>query len=111
MLQPIATRAPDFVPDQITDEEGGAMLRAALNLFGKWEVTDEEAAKAARSAGPYIPTLESWLQPGRLDRDMKARLVQPPGHPQQRLRIAHWAFRLSRAEPMTWIKAPNALAI
>ena len=80
MLQPIATRAPDFVPDQITDEEGGAMLRAVFNLFGKWEITDRRSVGAARSAGPHIPTLESWPawapRPGH-----ESASFQPSWHP------------------------------
>ena len=101
MLQPIATRAPDFVPDQITDEEGGAMLRAVLNLFGKWEVTDEEAAMLLDLP---VRTYRRWKagQPGRLDRDMKARLSNLLG--------IHKALRIIFTEPgrtYTWIKAPN----
>ena len=101
MLQPIATRAPDFVPDQITDEEGGAMLRAVLNLFGKWEVTDEEASVLLDLP---VRTYRRWKagQPGRLDRDMKARLSNILG--------IHKALRIIFAEPgrtYTWIKAPN----
>src|SRR3546814_5835332 len=43
-LQPVDTAAPAFRPDPITQDEAAAMFRAVLNLFGKWELTDEHAA-------------------------------------------------------------------
>lgn len=100
-LQPVTTRAPDFVPDQITDEEGGAMLRAVLNLFGKWNITDEEAAVLLDLP---VRTYRRWKagQPGRLDRDMKARLSNLLG--------IHKALRIIFSEPdrtYAWIKARN----
>lgn len=101
-LQPVTTRAPDFVPDQITDEEGNAMLRAVLNLFGKWDITDEEAAVLLDLP---VRTYRRWKagQPGRLDRDMKARLSNLLG--------IHKALRIIFSEPdrtYAWIKAQNA---
>lgn len=100
-LQPVTTRAPDFVPDQITDEEGGAMLRAVFNLFGKWDITDEEAAVLLDLP---VRTYRRWKagQPGRLDRDMKARLSNLLG--------IHKALRIIFSEPdrtYVWIKAQN----
>ncbi|WP_322864735.1 MbcA/ParS/Xre antitoxin family protein (plasmid) [Aquicoccus sp. G2-2] len=100
-LQPVTTRAPDFVPDQITDKEGGAMLRAVLNLFGKWDITDEESAVLLDLP---VRTYRRWKagQPGRLDRDMKARLSNLLG--------IHKALRIIFSEPdrtYVWIKAQN----
>ncbi len=100
-LQPVTTRAPDFVPDQITDEEGGAMLRAVLNLFGKWDITDEEAAVLLDLP---VRTYRRWKagQPGRIDRDMKARLSNLLG--------IHKALRIIFSEPdrtYAWIRARN----
>ena len=43
-LQPVDTAPQAFRPDPVTQEEAAAMFRAALNLFGKWELTDEQAA-------------------------------------------------------------------
>ena len=43
-LQPVDTVPHAFRPDPVTQEEAAAMFRAVLNLFGKWEVTDEQAA-------------------------------------------------------------------
>jgi len=98
-LQPIATRAPDFVPGQITDEEGGAMLRAVVNLFGKLQITDEDAAVLLDLS---LRTYCRWKagQPGRLDRDMKARLSNLLG--------IHKALRLIFTDPnrtYAWINA------
>ncbi len=100
-LQHVSTRAPNFVPDQITDEEGGAMLRAVLNLFGKWDITDE---KAAVLLDLPVRTYRRWKagQPGRLDRDMKARLSNLLG--------IHKALRIIFVDPnrtYAWIKARN----
>ena len=100
-LQHVSTRAPNFVPDQITDEEGGAMLHAVLNLFGKWDITDKEAAVLLDLP---VRTYRRWKagQPGRLDRDMKARLSNLLG--------IHKALRIIFVEPnrtYAWIKAQN----
>ena len=40
-LQPVDTAVAAFRPDPITQDEAAAMFRAVLNLFGKWELTDE----------------------------------------------------------------------
>ena len=101
-LQPITTRAPDFVPDQITDEEGGAMLRAVVNLFGKWQITDEDAAVLLDLP---LRTYRRWKagHPGRLNRDLKARLSNLLG--------IHKALRIIFVDPnrtYAWIKAANA---
>ncbi|PWE32948.1 hypothetical protein DDZ14_07605 [Maritimibacter sp. 55A14] len=100
-LQPVITRAPNFIPDRITDEEGGAMLRAVLNLFRKWEITDDEAAVLLDLP---VRTYRRWKagQPGRLDRDKKARLSNLLG--------IHKALRIIFVEPgraYAWIKARN----
>ncbi|MFA8440309.1 antitoxin Xre-like helix-turn-helix domain-containing protein [Yoonia sp.] len=101
-LQPITTRAPDFVPDKITDAEGGAMLRAVVNLFGKWQITDEDAALLLDLP---LRTYRRWKagQPGRLNRDLKARLSNLLG--------IHKALRIIFVDPnrtYAWIKAENA---
>ena len=101
-LQALETKAHDFSPDPISDEEGGAMLRAVLNLFGKWEITDEEAAILLDLP---VRTYRRWKagQPGRLDRDTKARLSNLLG--------IHKALRILFTDPARgyeWIKAKNA---
>jgi uncharacterized protein (DUF2384 family) len=101
-LQHVRTHAPGFVPDKITDEEGGAMLRAVLNMFKKWDITDEEASVLLDLP---IRSYRRWKagQPGRIDRDMKARLSNLLG--------VHKALRIIFSEPdrsYEWVKAPNA---
>ena len=101
-LQPLETKAQDFRPDPISDDEGGAMLRAAMNLFGKWQITDEDAATLLDLP---LRTYRRWKagQPGRLDRDTKARLSNILG--------IHKALRIIFTEPQRaygWVNAPNA---
>jgi hypothetical protein len=100
-LQPITTRAQDFVPEQITDAEGGAMLRAVINLFAKWQITDEDAAILLDLP---VRTYRRWKagQPGRWNRDLKARLSNLLG--------IHKALRIIFVDPNRtygWIKAAN----
>ena len=100
-LQPITTRALDFVPKQITDAEGGAMLRAVINQFAKWQITDEDAAILLDLP---VRTSRRWKagQPGRLNRDLKARLSNLLG--------IHKALRIIFVDPNRtygWIKAAN----
>jgi len=101
VLQPLETKSHDFTPDPISDEEGGAMLRAVINLFGKWQISDEEAATLLDLP---VRTYRRWKagQPGRINRDTKARLSNLLG--------IHKALRILFAEPQRsygWIKAEN----
>lgn len=101
-LQALETKAHDFTPEPVSDEEGGAMLRAVLAMFGKWEITDEEAAVLLDLP---VRTYRRWKagQPGRLDRDTKARLSNLLG--------IHKALRILFTDPLRgykWIKAGNA---
>ncbi|WP_366509770.1 antitoxin Xre-like helix-turn-helix domain-containing protein, partial [Mesorhizobium sp.] len=43
-LERVDTAPEAFRADPVTQDEAAAMFRAALNLFGKWELTDEQAA-------------------------------------------------------------------
>ncbi len=100
-LHALQTKAVQFAPDPITDEEGGAMLRASLNLFARWKITDEEAATLLDLP---VRTYRRWKagQAGRLDRDTKARLSNILG--------IHKALRILFSDPQRvydWIKAPN----
>ena len=90
-----------FSPEPITDAEGAAMFRAALNLFRLWGVTDEQAAALLD-----LPrrTFARWKagDVGRLGRDGKARLSNLMG--------IHKALRIIFREPSrgyAWIKAAN----
>ncbi|EKM98104.1 MbcA/ParS/Xre antitoxin family protein [Acidocella sp. MX-AZ02] len=102
VLSQITVAPKPFSPDPITDEEAGAMFRAALNLFRLWGVTDDQAAIILD-----LPrrTFARWKagELGRIGRDGKARLSNLMG--------IHKALRIIFKEPARgygWIKAPNA---
>ena len=102
VLSQITVAPKPFSPDPITDEEAGAMFRAALNLFRLWGVTDDQAAIILD-----LPrrTFSRWKtgEIGRIGRDGKARLSNLMG--------IHKALRIIFKEPARgygWIKAPNA---
>ena len=102
VLSQITVAPKPFSPDPITDEEAGAMFRAALNLFRLWGVTDDQAAIILD-----LPrrTFSRWKtgEIGRIGRDGKARLSNLMG--------IHKALRVIFKEPARgygWIKAPNA---
>jgi len=100
-LQYIATIAPDFVPQPITDAEAAALFRAAVNLFRLWGITDEEAAILLDQP---VRTYRRWKAGhfGRFNRDCKARLSNLMG--------IHKALRILFREPQRayrWVKADN----
>ncbi len=101
-LQPIDTAPHPFLPDPVTQEEAAAMFRAALNLFGKWDLTDEQAATLLDMP---LRSYRRWKAegPGRISRDGRARLSNLMG--------IHKALRLIFSETRrgyAWIKAGNA---
>ncbi|WP_309083033.1 MbcA/ParS/Xre antitoxin family protein [Chelativorans sp.] len=101
-LQPVETVPPDFTPEPITDDEGAAMFRAAVNLFRLWRLTDEEAAVLLDLP---LRTYRRWKAGamGRLDRDQKARLSNIMG--------IHKALRIIFREAQRgydWIRSPNS---
>jgi hypothetical protein len=96
-----AANEPDPIEIGITDDEAGAMFRAALNLFRLWGLSDEQAAVVLDLP---VRTYRRWKagELGRIGRDGKARLSNLMG--------IHKALRLVFAEPQrgyAWIKAPN----
>lgn len=98
----IDTRPPAFTEAPLTSEEASAMFRAAVSLFRKWAVTDEQAA-CLLDLPPR--TFARWksIGPGRIDRDTRARLSNLMG--------IHKALRLIFQDPergYRWIQAPNA---
>src|SRR5688500_15884684 len=100
-LVEVDTDPRPFVAAPITDAEGAAMFRAVLNLFARWGLTDEQAATLLDMP---LRTFARWKagQPGRLDRDAKARLSN--------LIAIHKALRIVFREPergYRWIKAAN----
>ena len=98
-LQPVDTVPHAFRPDPITQEEAAAMFRAVLNLFGKWEVTDEQAATLLDMP---VRSYRRWKAEGagRVSRDGAARLSNLMG--------IHKALRIIFSEAQrgyAWIKA------
>jgi uncharacterized protein (DUF2384 family) len=101
-LELIDTAPPPFAAEPISDAEGAALFRAAVNLFRAWDVTDEQAATLLDMP---LRTYRRWKagERGRLDRDKKARLSNLMG--------IHKALRLIFREPQrgyAWVKAANA---
>ena len=100
-LQPIDTTSLAFRPDPVTQEEAAAMFRAALNLFGKWGLTDEQAATLLDMP---LRSYRRWKAEGagRISRDGRARLSNLMG--------IHKALRIIFSEARRgygWIKAGN----
>ena len=101
MLELIETQEVGFSPVPVTDNEAAAMFRASLNLFGLWQITDEQAAVLLDMP---VRTYRRWKagDTGRMGRDLKARLSNLMG--------IHKALRLIFREPergYAWIKAAN----
>jgi len=101
-LLPVDTTPLDFAPAPISDAEGAAMFRAALNLFRQWALTDENAAVLLDLP---VRSYRRWKagEVGRIDRDTKARLSNLMG--------IHKALRIIFSEPQrgyAWIQAPNS---
>jgi Protein of unknown function (DUF2384) len=101
-LQPVDTIPSAFRPDPITQEEAGATFRAVLGLFGKWDLTDEQAATLLDMP---VRSYRRWKAEGagRISRDGAARLSNLMG--------IHKALRIIFTEPQrgyAWIKAGNA---
>ena len=97
----IDIEAKPFSPDPITDNEAGAMFRAAVNLFRLWEVTDDQAATLLDLTRR---TYARWKagDTGRISRDGKARLSNLMG--------IHKALRIvfnDAARGYVWMKAGN----
>ena len=100
-LLKIDTTPSAFVPDPITDAEGAAMFRAAVNLFAKWTLTDEQSALLVDLP---LRTFRRWKagEQGRLGRDGKARLSNIMGIHKA---LAHMFVEKPRC--YAWIRAPN----
>ncbi len=100
-LEPIDTSVTAFRSKPITQDEAGAMFRAALNLFGRWDLTDEQAATLLDMP---VRTYRRWKAegPGRVSRDGAARLSNLMG--------IHKALRIVFSEAQRgygWIKSGN----
>jgi hypothetical protein len=101
-LERVDTEPQAFRADPVTQDEAAAMFRAALNLFGKWELTDEQAATLLDMP---VRTFRRWKAegPGRISRDGRARLSNLMG--------IHKALRIIFTEPQrgyAWIRTGNS---
>ncbi|MGB5078847.1 MAG: MbcA/ParS/Xre antitoxin family protein [Sphingorhabdus sp.] len=101
-LQPVDTEPNAFRADPISPDEGAAAFRAVLTLFGKWGVSDEQAATLLDMTAR---TFARWKAdgPGRISRDGRARLSNFLG--------IHKALRIIFQEPKRgydWIKSANS---
>jgi hypothetical protein len=97
----VETSPAAFVPSPITDEEAAAMFRACVNLFGRWGVSDAEAATLLDTAPRSYARWKAG-EPGRLGRDQKARLSNLMG--------IHKALRIIFRDPERvygWVRLPN----
>ena len=101
-LQPVDTTPHAFRPEPITDAEGAAMFRAAVTMFAKWEITDDQAAILLDVP---VRSYRRWKagEQGRIDRDGKARLSNLMG-----IHKALRYFFREAGRSYDWIKAPNA---
>lgn len=101
VLQIVETTPVDFTPEPVSDAEGAAMFRAAVNLFRLWRVTDEQAAILLDMP---LRSYRRWKsgEIGRIDRDGKARLSNLMG--------IHRALRVIFREAQrgyAWISTAN----
>jgi hypothetical protein len=101
-LERVDTVPEAFRADPVTQDEAAAMFRAALNLFGKWELTDEQAATLLDMP---VRSFRRWKAegPGRISRDGRARLSNLMG--------IHKALRIIFTEPhrgYAWIRTGNS---
>jgi uncharacterized protein (DUF2384 family) len=102
-VESLQTTPLPFEPSSvITDEEAGAMLRAATNLFGLWKLSDKQAAILLD-----VPTrtYARWKSGGKasVGRDLRTRLSNLMG--------IHKALRIVFREPQRgydWVHAPNS---
>jgi uncharacterized protein (DUF2384 family) len=100
---PIPRDAPAGTRGPVTNEEARAMLRAALNLFDKWDLQKEE--KLVLLGGPSDRTFQRWRadEIGPLPKDTVFRLGDLLG--------IHKALRYMFTDVQrayAWVKRPNA---
>ena len=88
----------------ITDGEASAMFRAAINLFEKWDVKDNEAAVLLDTTSRTFSRWKTNRAIGTVGRDFKTRLSNLMG--------VHVGLRYLFKEPergYRWVKSPNAV--
>ena len=100
-VQLVDTAARTWQSGIIDDAEAAAMFRAALVLFDRWGLTDEQAATLLDVAPRSYKRWKASV-PGRIDRDGKARLSNLMG--------IHKALRIVFREPRRgyeWVRKAN----
>ena len=101
-LDRVDTEPQAFRADPVTQNEAAAMFRAAIGLFSKWELTDDQAATLLDMP---VRSFRRWKAegPGRISRDGRARLSNLMG--------IHKALRIIFSEPQrgyAWIRTDNS---
>ena len=87
----------------ITEDEAAALARATVNLFGAWDLSDQEARVLLGDMPAR--TWARWKKKdiGRIDRDLRTRMAMLIG--------IHKGLRYLFREPArgyAWIRKPNA---
>jgi hypothetical protein len=101
-LVPVATDAPQPRFGRLTEDEVGAMFRAVLNLFERWEVSAAQAAMLLDVSPRTYARWKSRRRPEAMGQDGALRLSNLMG--------IHKALRIVFAEPQrgyAWIGKPN----
>lgn len=88
--------------EEITDEEAAALVRATVNLFARWTLTDTEARTLL--GGMAARTWARWKEGkiGRVDRDLRTRMALLMG--------IHKGLRYLFTDPArgyAWVRKPN----
>ncbi len=97
----VDTRPRTFVPEPISLDEAAALFRAAVQLFRRWDLTDEQAATLLDLPNRTYARWKKGEQ-GRMNRDTRARLSNLMG--------IHKALRIIFREAergYRWIGAAN----
>jgi len=103
LLELPRTQAEPHNP-QITVAEAQAAARAVMNLFARWDLTDDEARQILGGLSPRTHARWKKGDIGRIDRDLATRLSLLLG--------IHKALRYLFTDPelaYAWVKKPNAM--
>jgi hypothetical protein len=101
-LVPVLIDAPPPAPGRLTEDEVGAMFRAVLNLFERWEVSAAQAATLLDVSPRTYARWKSRRRPETMGHDGALRLSNLMG--------IHKALRIVFADPQrgyAWIGKPN----
>ena len=103
-LRPISLANQTPETGSITDREGEAMARAAIQLFDRWGLTDQQAAVLLGELAPRTYTRWKSGSFGRLSRDLRTRLSNLMGiHKSLRIifnddrRVYEWVIKVNES--------------